>query len=114
MKIITKENSIKGTNLDNCKVDEYSFGDNDIDVGVVHLTGRYPKEGYCLNEVCKEVIYVLEGNGKIVFEDEEIYFKKDDAILIEPNTKYYWDVKECTATMTCTPAFSPKQYKLIK
>ena len=114
MKYISKNDSLKGTNTPNCQVDEYSFGDNDIDVGVVHLTGRYPKEGYCLNEICKEVIYILEGTGKICFEDEEVYFSKDDAILIEPNTKYYWEVKDCVATMTCTPAFSLKQYKLIK
>ena len=113
MKYISKENSLKGTDVDNCKVDEYSFGDKDIDVGVVHLTGRYPKEGYCLNEISKEVIYILEGTGKICFESDEVYFKKDDAIFIEPNTKYYW-VGECVATMTCTPAFSPKQYKLVK
>ena len=94
MKIIRKDEAITGTNSDKCKTIEYSFGDKDIDVGVATITGRYPESGYCVNLVSKELVYILDGSGKLCFEDQTIGFSQDDAFLIEKqqahNTKVLW------------------------
>lgn len=114
MKIIKYDEAERGANSDKCKTLEYSFGDTDIDIGVAIITGRYPEEGYCMNTKCKELIYVIDGEGELNFENKAIKFSKDDAILIDKNKKYYWNTDYCKVSMTCTPAWTPEQHKLVK
>lgn len=114
MKMIKGSDAIKGANSDKCKTLEYSFGDKDIDLGLATITGRYPEKGYCINLISKELIYVLEGSGKSCFEDKIIDFSEGDSILIDSNEKYYWEVSYCKVSMTCTPAWSEEQHKLIQ
>ena len=113
MEIIKYDNALKGKNSDKCKTLEYSFNDKGIDLGIATITGRYPDKGYGINLVSKELIYVIEGKGTLNFENEKIEFSKGDSILIEPNEKYYYDTEYCVISMTCTPAWSAGQYKLI-
>lgn len=114
MKIIKFNDAERGANSDECKTLEYSFGDNDIDLGVAIITGRYPEEGYCMNTESKELIYVIEGEGDLNLKNEIIHFSKDDAILIDKNEKYYWDTNYCKVSMSCTPAWKPEQHKLVE
>lgn len=114
MELIKKNDATEGKNSDKCKYIEYAFSDKDLDLSISEITGKYPEEGYCVNTGCKELIYVLEGNGKIYFENEEISFSEGDSILIDKNEKYYWDSEYCKISMTCNPAWSPEQHKLIK
>ena len=114
MKIIKSCDSVKSANSAKCKTIEYAFGDKDIDLGLATITGRYPESGFCVNLVSKELIYVLEGSGKLCFEDRNIDFSKGDAILINNNEKYYWDVEYCKVSMTCTPSWSEEQHKLVQ
>lgn len=114
MNFIKCNKAEKGQNSDSCKTTEYDFKDSDMDLGIATITGRYPEEGYCMNLKCKELVYVIEGEGSLYFEDKNINFSKGDAILIEPNEKYYWKSNYCILTMTCTPPWSKEQYELIK
>lgn len=114
MEVIKYNNALKGKNSDKCKTLEYSFMDKDIDLGTATITGRYPDVGYGTNLVSKELIYVIEGSGTLNFENKKIDFSKGDAILIEPNEKYYFDTEYCVISMACTPAWSPEQHKLVK
>ncbi len=113
MKIIKLEQAEKSNNSEKCKVLEYNFKDKDIDCATAVITGRYPDVGYCINEECKELIYVIEGYGTLNKENEIIKFEKGDAILIDKKEKYYWDA-HCTIIMPCTPAWYPEQHKLVK
>ena len=113
MEIIKYNKAEKGSNSDECKTLEYSFLDKSMDLGIARITGRYPEEGYCVNLKCKELIYVLEGTGSLSFENKNIKFEKGDAILVDKNEKYYWDSNYCVVSMTCTPAWSPEQHKLV-
>lgn len=114
MQIIKNSDAINGANSDKCKTLEYSFNDKDIDLGIATITGRYPENDYCVNTISKELIYVLDGNGKLYFENDYVEFEKGDAILINSNEKYYWDSTYCVVSMSCTPAWSEEQHKLIK
>lgn len=66
-----------------------------------------------MNEISKEMIYVLEGSGEICLVDGIIEFTEGDAILIDKNEKYYWDSEYCKVAMICTPAWTEKQHKLV-
>lgn len=114
MKVIKCNDALKGKNSDKCKTLEYSFMDKDIDLGIAIINGRYPDEGYGVNLISKELIYVIEGSGTINFENEKIEFSEGDSILIEPNEKYYYDTEYCKISMSCTPAWSIEQHKLVK
>lgn len=113
MEIIKKEESIKKLNSDKCINKEYSFQSKDIDLCISKIKGRYPDYGYCLNKISKELIYVINGSGKIVFTDKEVEYKKGDAILIYPNEKYYWDTLNSEVVITCTPAWNVNQYEAV-
>ena len=45
--------------------------DKDIDLGIATIRGRYPDEGYGVNLISKELIYVIEGRGTLNFENEK-------------------------------------------
>ena len=114
MKFIKSNDAVNGANSDKCKTLEYSFGDKDIDLGVAVITGRYPDAGYCVNLMSKELIYVLDGAGKLCFEDKMIEFQKGDGILIDKNEKYYWETEYCQVAMACTPAWTEEQHQLVQ
>ena len=114
MKVIKYNDALKGKNSDKCKTLEYSFMDKDIDLGIAIISGRYPDEGYGINLISKELIYVIEGSGTLNFENEKIKFSEGASILIEPNEKYYYDTEYCKISMSCTPAWSMEQHKLVK
>ena len=114
MQVIKNINAIKGANSDKCKTLEYSFNDKDIDLGIATITGRYPESGYCVNAISKELIYVLDGKGKLYFVNDCIEFEKGDSILIDSNEKYYWDSTYCIVYMSCTPAWNEEQHKLVQ
>ncbi len=114
MRIIKSSDAVQGANSDKCKTIEYSFGDREIDLGLATITGRYPDTGYCVNLISKELIYVIEGSGKLCFGDKSIDFSEGDSILIENNEKYYWETQYTKVSMTCTPAWTEEQHKLIQ
>jgi len=114
MQVIKYNRALKGKNSEKCKTLEYSFIDKDIDLGIATIHGRYPDKGYGVNLISKELIYVIEGSGTLNFENEKIKFSEGDSILIEPNEKYYYDTEYCKISMSCTPAWSMEQHKLVK
>lgn len=113
MEKIKKEESIKKVNSINCINREYAFETKDIDLCISKIKGRYPDSGYCLNKISKELVYIISGNGRLVFIDREVEYKKGDSILIYPNEKYYWDTTNSEVAITCTPAWSVNQYEVV-
>ena len=114
MQVIKSSNAVKDANSSKCKILEYSFNDQDIDLGIATITGRYPENGFCINTISKELIYVLDGNGKLYFENDIVEFEKGDSILIDSNEKYYWDSTYCIVSMSCTPAWNEEQHKMVQ
>lgn len=92
---------------------EYPVIDNAIHGAIIELNGRYPEKGRIVNEKVYELGYVIRGSGKLVIEDEEINFEEGDQILVKPKQKYYWDAK-AVLFMPATPAWYPKQHKIVE
>ena len=114
MKVVKKNEAKNIQNSDTSKLLEYSMGlkDKDIDFCINTISGRYPEIGYCTNEKCKEICYVLEGKGTLNKEDEMLNFEAGDVILIEKKEIYFWN-GDCKIIMICTPAWYKEQGRLI-
>lgn len=106
MKIVKERESQKVKNSNTSYLLEYSnsLNDKDIDFCINTINGRYPENGYCTNEECKELCYILDGSGSINKREEVINFKQGDVILIDKKEIYYWK-GICRIIMICTPAW---------
>ena len=112
MKIIYKDQAKTFRNSDVCVAIEYPMGDKDINGATIELNGRYPDTGRVVNEVCKELVYVIEGTGILAVEGEEVQLAHGDLALIEPGEKYFFDGK-LKLFVPCVPAWYPEQHKNI-
>lgn len=114
MKIIRKSETESFANGPTCTGYSFPFGDGDVDVAIVTVNGRYPEEGYVLNEISKEIAYVLKGNGKLVMSSAAPQdLRVGDAALILPGEKYYWEGENLEMIMPCSPAFDPNHHKHV-
>lgn len=114
MKIIRKSETESFTNGPTCFGYGFPFGDKGVDIAVVTVNGRYPEEGYALNEISKEIAYVLKGNGKLVMRNAAPQdVQVGDAAMILPGEEYYWEGDNLEMIMPCSPAFDPNQHKHV-
>lgn len=63
MKVVFKNQTHEFKNSNVCIAIEYPLGDKDINGAVIKLKGRYPGKGWVVNLKCKELAYVMKGNG---------------------------------------------------
>ena len=111
--IVKKSQRKRHENADTCVVYEYEHKDENIDVALALIEGRYPEKGVCLNEICKEILFVVEGNGIIEIDGEKIELEEGDSVLIQPNQKYYFEGK-LKIIISCSPSWKPEQYKVFE
>ncbi|MBQ6492630.1 MAG: DUF861 domain-containing protein [Erysipelotrichaceae bacterium] len=111
MKIIRKNEAVIGANSDKCKTYDYPFSNFEIGFALSEISGRYPAEGFVMNQECTEIVYILEGQGKLVLSNETVEFKEGDSIIINKGEKYFWDAQYCKMSMSCSPKWSPEQHK---
>lgn len=112
MKLIKQSDANVKQNNAACTVTEYPSGDKNIDIAHVSLTGRYPEVGWALNEQCKEVCYIISGNGTITFENNTISLAAGDVVIVNKNEKYFWDGSMDMIIATHL-AWYPEQHKII-
>ena len=112
MKIIRKKETIISKNSLKCTAIEYPLNDKDINGAVIKLKGRYPDKGKTVNTKCKEMAYIINGEGQIVVNNKKIVLCKGDLVLIYPNEEYYWE-GDLEMFIPCTPAWFPEQHKII-
>jgi mannose-6-phosphate isomerase-like protein (cupin superfamily) len=112
MKVAKASQAQEFKNSPACTAIEYPLGDNDINGAVIKLNGRYPENGYVTNEVCKEMAYVIEGNGVLVTDTDSQQLHQGDVLLLLPGETYYFE-GQLTMFMPCTPAWYPAQHQHI-
>lgn len=95
------------------KIFEYPMQEKSISGAVAEIHGRYPGLGFAVNEVCKELVYILSGNGMLATEKQEVRFSEGDSLFIEHGEKFYW-LGNFRMYMATTPKFNPKQHKIVK
>ncbi len=113
MKIVTEKESKTILVSDSCVAKEYPNGDPDIWGSVIEVRGRYPARGVTVNEECKELVYILDGEGILVVNETAYQFHKGDQIVIDKGEKFYWE-GNLVMFMPCTPAWYPAQHKTLE
>lgn len=112
MKFVGLEKSKKIKVSVSCSAREYPEGDKDIWGAVVKINGRYPEKGTTVNLVCKELVYILSGKGKLEVNGKVTQVKKGDQMVIDKGEKFFWEGK-LTMFMPCTPAWYSEQHKTL-
>ncbi len=112
MKHITRSHAKEINNSKTCQVIEYPFDERDINGSVISVNGRYPESGYVINEICKEVVYIISGKGSLTTVKNTAEFSEGDSLYIGAGEKYFWE-GNFESYMACTPAFYPEQHKGI-
>lgn len=113
MKIVKKSQAEVFKAGDECTVFEYPMEYKDINGAVAKINGRYPSKGITVNEISRELGYVINGQGKITIDNKEIQLNKGDLICIDPGEKFYWE-GNMELFIPCTPAWTPEQHKFIE
>ena len=93
-----------------CVIHEYPTTSTTIDGALVRIAGRYPAEGFAMNEVSHELVYVIRGKGSVLTEDGSQTLQEGDEVLIPPGEYFAWD-GDLTLFISCVPKFDPVQYK---
>ena len=114
MKVVKQSETNSFSNSSTCEGVEYPFGDKDLNVAIVTVDGRYPDKGHLVNEVCKEIAYVISGTGLVGVDDVTHDLAPGDAVLIQPGEKFYWQGEKLEMIMPCSPAFYPEQHKEVE
>ena len=113
MKFVQKSQRQAFKNSDACTAYEYPFEDRDINGAVIELDGRYPDSGRVVNNVCKELVYIIQGSGKVFVEGDEKLLSVGDMLMILPGEKYYFEGK-LEMLMPCTPAWYLEQHEEVE
>lgn len=109
MEYVKLQDAIKHENSSQCTVLEYVMQNNQINIGVAEIEGRYPDEGYAVNLKCTEMGYVVKGHGRLVTESSSAELGVGDVILIPAGEKYYWE-GHMTVVLPVAPAWYPEQH----
>lgn len=93
---------------------DYPSLDKDINFAVIKINSRSPKTGYQVNTECKELLYIIKGNGTMFMKEnnEKVEFNQGDVIIIDKN-EYYAFEGNFEAAVPCTPAWYSEQHKYI-
>jgi mannose-6-phosphate isomerase-like protein (cupin superfamily) len=110
MEHVKYESAVMHENSPNCKVYEYVMKNAEMNIGVAEIAGRYPDEGYAMNNKCSEMGYILKGSGRLVTETDEATLGSGDVVYIPHGEKYYWE-GNLTVALPCTPAWYPEQHE---
>ncbi|MBL7159918.1 cupin domain-containing protein [Candidatus Microgenomates bacterium] len=112
MEFVKKSKAKKFKSVPSTTVWEYEMKDEEINGAIAKINGRYPEKGRVVNEESKELVFVLEGKGRLVIEGKEIQFQKGDFLLILPGERYFWQGK-MKIFMANTPKWKPDQHKFV-
>ncbi|MFH1474055.1 MAG: hypothetical protein ABIE55_04170 [Candidatus Aenigmatarchaeota archaeon] len=110
--IVKKSERKKHANTPSCIAYEYGHKDKDIDVAFIEIRGRYPERGRVVSKVSKEMIFISKGNGKIEIDGEYFDLNEGDAIIIQPNQKYFFEGK-LDLVFSCNPSWNPENYENV-
>ncbi len=109
MKIISSSESKKIQATPTTTIWEFPMEEKAISGAVTQINGRYPEIGFAVNEVCKELAFVISGSGYIVTPDAKRTIGVGDLIFLNKGESFAWD-GNLTLFMATTPKFDPKQH----
>lgn len=107
---------VQGEQVDNrstCKVTEYGeVGAADLAEAVIN--GRYPAQGFGVNNESDMKIYVVSGMGALMLHDKGYELHPGNVIQIDKLTPYCYEGVELRIIMVCSPAWNINQYDQVE
>ncbi len=113
MKLIKKSETNKVSNSKEAVMEEYLHNDPDLNLAIGNISARYPATGYVINEISKELVYVLEGSIDLILKDQVAHLNAGDSVIIDKKELFAWDGQARLLTV-CLPAWEPAQHKEVK
>jgi hypothetical protein len=91
---------------------DYPMTDPDINFATIKITKRSPQAGYQVNVECKELLYIISGEGILYLKNNDLCteFKQGDVIFLNKGEYYAFD-GNFEAAVPCTPAWTVEQHK---
>ncbi|MDF2550166.1 MAG: hypothetical protein K0S07_1233 [Chlamydiales bacterium] len=111
MEYIAKHQSQHFTPHPSCSIQQFPTEDAEIDMALATISERYPEKGFALNRIAKMIVYVLKGEGSVVFKEREIALSAGDVVLIAPGEAYFWR-GALELLIAATPKWSPEQSEI--
>lgn len=112
MKLIRKSETNKVNNSAVVTMEEYLHNDLDLNCALGTISGKYPTTGFVVNEVCKEIVYVLDDKIDLILRDQTVNLATGDVVIIDKLEAFAWNGKAKVLTV-CTPAWQPDQHKEV-
>jgi mannose-6-phosphate isomerase-like protein (cupin superfamily) len=100
-------------NSDSCEVAEFG-GIDTIDGADITIHGRYPEQGFAMNEKSDMVARIFSGKGKLVTKDKETTLRDGDVIFVGHGEAYFFTGQNIKLFMVCTPAWNLAQYREVE
>ena len=95
-----------------CKGVSFRAENLPFDIAQIQINGRYPENGWAMNEASTEIVIVTRGEGQLLLkESESIALKEGESVTVAPGTWFAW-MGDMELVMSCTPAFDSAQYKV--
>lgn len=114
MKIVRQKQADRVEKYPTTSIEEYHMNDPHISGANIIVSYRYPEDGFNMNSVSIQLLYVVSGSGAIGIKgEEETPIELGNCILIQPYEKYY--VKGNLALFVVSaPAWNASQFNRVK
>lgn len=112
MQIVKKSETINVNPSPGTTIHEYFIDEPSISGATTEINGRYPERGFAVNEVSKELVYILSGKGAIVTKTGKSSFAPGAVIFIDKKEPFAWQ-GTFSMFMVTTPKFDPEQHKIL-
>ena len=113
MKIITSSQTNKIEASPTTTIWEFVMEEKAISGAITQIDGRYPEQGFAVNEICKEIAFVVSGSGQIVTQGQAQPINVVDFIFVDKGESFAWEADgSLTLFMATTPKFDPKQHNI--
>jgi hypothetical protein len=99
------------------QVTEFNFSGNDMmNDAEITITGRYPTEGYAVNDISLALVSIESGSGIVAVKDSEPQkIETGDRILIKPGEPYFFKpTGKLAIRYIATPAWTVEQSRIIE
>lgn len=94
-------------------IKEFPMEEVGISGALANIDGRYPETGFAKNMKSKELVYVVEGEGKIILTKMEHAIKIGDVLLINEEELFAWEGR-LKLFMATAPKFNPDQHEIVE
>lgn len=111
MKVWKKGEGVEFKNHEGAYGTLFSVAGANLDLAIITIKSRYPKKGFVYNVDFQEMVYVIDGSGRMETGDLRVMpLQKGDAVHLMPNERVAWD-GDMTLGVPCSPGFNPDKHK---